>query len=226
MHSSAGRIYERFLDGTLGVECPVEAIPGPGQYSVGYASSSQTSLGVPLFTFGITTKGFRAIPDGHPGWTIGARLSLRGPLGRGFTPPGQARRISFVSWNNSGIALRSLVSQTLSQDIEMAFLAENAPKDLPELVEVQPIEAIEEVCAWADFVALEAAVDDLDRILNRMTLMKQPHLWEKTQVLIRTPMPCGALAACGACAVQTRKGWKMACKDGPVFNLGDLTGAE
>jgi len=108
----------------------------------------------------------------------------------------------------------------------MAFLAENAPKDLPELVEVQPIEAIEEVCAWADFVALEAAVDDLDRILNRMTLMKQPHLWEKTQVLIRTPMPCGALAACGACAVQTRKGWKMACKDGPVFNLGDLTGAE
>jgi NAD(P)H-flavin reductase len=41
-------------------------------------------------------------------------------------------------------------------------------------------------------------------------------------VLLRTQMPCGALAECGVCAVRTRGGWKMACKDGPVFDWREL----
>jgi NAD(P)H-flavin reductase len=35
-------------------------------------------------------------------------------------------------------------------------------------------------------------------------------------------MPCGGVADCGACAVETRLGWKLACEDGPVFDLIDL----
>jgi hypothetical protein len=42
------------------------------------------------------------------------------------------------------------------------------------------------------------------------------------QVLVVTPAPCGGLAECGVCAVTTRRGWKMACKDGPVFSLNEF----
>jgi len=42
------------------------------------------------------------------------------------------------------------------------------------------------------------------------------------QALVHQIMPCGALAGCGACAVETRLGWKLACNDGPVFDLIDL----
>jgi hypothetical protein len=42
------------------------------------------------------------------------------------------------------------------------------------------------------------------------------------QVLITTPMPCAGLAKCGACAIASRRGWKLACEDGPVFDLNHL----
>jgi hypothetical protein len=35
-------------------------------------------------------------------------------------------------------------------------------------------------------------------------------------------MPCAGLADCGVCAVELRRGWKLACKDGPVFDLRDI----
>jgi hypothetical protein len=58
----------------------------------------------------------------------------------------------------------------------------------------------------------------------REMLAEQKQVWSRleTQVLIRAPMPCGALAECGVCAVVLRHEWKMACRDGPVFNLKDL----
>jgi NAD(P)H-flavin reductase len=40
--------------------------------------------------------------------------------------------------------------------------------------------------------------------------------------LILAPMPCAGLAECGACAVPARSGWKLACLDGPVFDLRAL----
>ena len=44
----------------------------------------------------------------------------------------------------------------------------------------------------------------------------------EAQALVRTPMPCGALADCGVCTVRTSRGPKLACKDGPVFDLSLL----
>jgi NAD(P)H-flavin reductase len=35
-------------------------------------------------------------------------------------------------------------------------------------------------------------------------------------------MPCSGLADCGVCAVPARRGYKLACKDGPVFDLDEL----
>jgi hypothetical protein len=30
------------------------------------------------------------------------------------------------------------------------------------------------------------------------------------------------MGKCGVCAVKVKRGWKMACVDGPVFDLKDL----
>jgi hypothetical protein len=35
-------------------------------------------------------------------------------------------------------------------------------------------------------------------------------------------MPCSALAECGVCSLRQRRGWKMICREGPVFELGEL----
>ena len=43
-----------------------------------------------------------------------------------------------------------------------------------------------------------------------------------SQVLVLTDMPCGGLAECGVCAVDLKRGWKLACMHGPVFALSEL----
>ena len=32
----------------------------------------------------------------------------------------------------------------------------------------------------------------------------------------------GGQGECGVCAVRTRSGWSLACKDGPVYDLAEL----
>lgn len=43
----------------------------------------------------------------------------------------------------------------------------------------------------------------------------------KCQVSLETKMACG-IGACLGCAVATKNGYKMTCKDGPVFNAQDI----
>jgi dihydroorotate dehydrogenase electron transfer subunit len=42
-----------------------------------------------------------------------------------------------------------------------------------------------------------------------------------TQVLLEAVLGCG-VGACLGCTVQTRKGQKLVCRDGPVFDLYDV----
>ena len=42
------------------------------------------------------------------------------------------------------------------------------------------------------------------------------------QISIEERMACG-IGTCLGCAVKTVTGYKMVCKDGPVFNSGDIT---
>ena len=53
-------------------------------------------------------------------------------------------------------------------------------------------------------------------------LGKQAKVRFEAQVLVLVPMPCGGMGECGVCAVKIQRGWKLACKDGPVFDLEDL----
>jgi dihydroorotate dehydrogenase electron transfer subunit len=86
-------------------------------------------------------------------------------------------------------------------------------------VEVQPLRALAGVCSWADYLALDVereAIPLLKQALGNINSLKIPG---EAQILVRTPMPCGALAECGVCSVELRGGVQLACDDGPVFDF-------
>ena len=79
-----------------------------------------------------------------------------------------------------------------------------------------------DVCDWADYIAVDTVRESLPELRKMLGAGSPLKVRNEAQVLIRVSMPCGALAECGVCAIETRRGQLLACKDGPVFDLKDL----
>ena len=221
-----GSITELVLmDGQSSVRlsCPAGVIPAPGQYLLAHASGSDEPLATPLFAAATFPGGFLAPPPIPSTWSPGTQLHLRGPLGRGFRLPSSARRIALVALKCSSRILLSLLDRAFHQDAAVTLVGEGAPEDLPLQVEVQPTHALLDVCKWADFVAFEGARELLPELRE---IFPQPNYAMKAeaQVLVRTAMPCGALAACGVCTIEAGGRALLACEDGPEFDFGQVMG--
>ncbi|MGZ9223824.1 MAG: iron-sulfur cluster-binding protein [Anaerolineales bacterium] len=221
MSTGKGQLLELILeDGCryLRVACPQNLIPAPGQYLLA-GGGSDSPLPVPLFYTDSAPRGFIAAASVPDSWNPGAELSLRGPLGRGFTLPLFARKVGLVAFDASPARLKGLIRPALKQDAAVVLVCDSNPDNLPDEVEVQPLSALSEVVDWADYLAFEAAREDLPVMRDRLGRLNQ---WIDTQILIRTPVPCGGMAECGVCAVTLKWGWKLACRDGPVFDWREI----
>lgn len=223
MHTGRGRITELVLqDGqrVARISCPADLIPAPGQYALA-SDDSNAPLPVPLLVTDSAPDSFTAspIPD-H--WMPGMEISLRSPLGNGFKLPASARKIALVAYDVPSLRLRGLIRPSLRQGAAVVFVSDTQLENLPDDVEAQPMSALGEVMAWADYVAFDVTREDLPGLRERLRELNQMSALKEAEILIRTPVPCGAVAECGACAVVAKSGWKMACKDGPVFALGEL----
>ena len=156
-------------------------------------------------------------------------LHLRGPLGHGFILPKDARRIALIAFDTQQASagdcstrLLPVLDAALKQEASVVLISQTPPDDLPLQIEVQPMSALLDICDWADYIAMDAARESLPE-LKKMLGMGSPLKTRKdAQILIRTPMPCGALAECGVCTVESHHRQLLACKDGPVFDLKDL----
>jgi len=209
--------------------CPPRLIPAPGQYLLAHADGSDSPpalrssvLAASIFAVRIFAGGFLAAPPVPPSWTPGTRLLLRGPLGHGFALPASARRVALIAFDNSSARLMPLIELALKQEAALVLVCETPPDDLPLQVEVQPLRALSDVCNWADYAALDAARESLPGLREKFGMGNPLGARYEAQILVRTPMPCGALAQCGVCAVEVRHGHLLACDDGPVFDLKDL----
>ena len=80
-------------------------------------------------------------------------------------------------------------------------------------LEVVPPAALSEAAAWADYLARDSDLGSLKDL---------PGL-RCGEALVQTPLPCGGMADCGACVVHLKRGYLLACKDGPVVDLKRLT---
>jgi dihydroorotate dehydrogenase electron transfer subunit len=149
-------------------------------------------------------------------------LSLRGPLGRGFALPASARRVALAAWDVSPACLLGLLSPAHVQGAAISLVCDNPPDDLPADVEIRPLAALAEVCAWADYLALAASRESMRGWRDRLGNGGQLKLPRVAQVLVVTPMPCGGVAKCGICSVEVKKGIELACEAGPVLDLADL----
>lgn len=222
MSTGKGQIVELILeDGRqyVRVSCPSNMIPNPGQYLLA-SDGSNSPLPVPLFYTDSAPQGFVAAAPVTPAWMPGLLLHLRGPLGRGFSLPLAARRVGLVVLDGSPALLKGLIQPALKQDAAVVLVSNSAPDNLPDDVEVQPVSALGEVLEWADYAGFDIARENLPQL--RQQLERRYAIKMSAQVLIRTPVPCGGIADCGVCAVTLKSEWKLACKDGPVFDWGEL----
>lgn len=218
MHMGKGRVVEVILaDGRryARLSCPENLIPAPGQYLLA-SDGSDSPLPVPIFYTDSAPQGFITLAPYS--WNPGQALQMRGPLGRGFALPLTARRVGLVAFDGTAARLRGLIQPALKQDASVVLVCDTHGEDLPDDVEVQPLGALEDVLHWADYIAVDVDRENLLKLKEQLEKRNQVSAVRDAQVLIRTPMPCGGIADCGVCAVVTRSGWQMACKDGPVFD--------
>jgi NAD(P)H-flavin reductase len=224
MHRGKGKVIEILLeDGQhLGwIACPPNLIPMPGQYLLA-SDASDLPLSVPLYYTDSATESFLAALPESVSWHPGRELYLCGPLGRGFEIPVSAQKIALVTFDNSLTRLRGLIKPALKQAAAVVAVSNFAAGNLPDEVEVQPIGELAEVLKWADYVAWDVAHENLLQLKEMLERQKQLPVKSEAQILIRTAIPCGGVADCGVCAVTLKSGWKLACKEGPVFDWNEL----
>ncbi|NOY99226.1 MAG: hypothetical protein GXP40_08505 [Chloroflexi bacterium] len=226
MFESVGELLEIFLDGdkTAGrILCQPRLIPAPGQYLLADSVfGSDSPLPVPVFPTDSTADGFITAPALPADWSPGTRLRLRGPLGRGFSLPRTARRIVLAALGETPARVLALLPPALRQDASLALLCDTPPPELPAEIEIRPLSALPEARIWADYLALDLPRAALPALRARLGLAPEAPAPANVQALVTTPVPCGGLGECGVCALKTKRGWKLACKDGPVFDLRDL----
>jgi hypothetical protein len=227
---STARLEELILlDGkpAARIVCSARLIPSPGRYLLGTLSRSDASLAIPLFPVHALEDGFVCAPPIPDSWVPGTELLLRGPLGHGFDLPQAARRVALLAFDDMPTCLLALTEGTFKGGASITLLCEDPPEDLPLQIEVQPTSALEEVCEWADYLAMDLRRESLPELKARLAkiaflngrLRQAGGKRLKAQALIRTGMPCGNMAQCGVCTVESGRRQLLACQDGPVFDL-------
>jgi NAD(P)H-flavin reductase len=224
MHNFEGRILELQMlsEGESGawITCPTRYHPIPGQYLLAVESPlPKEPLTVALFSGGLTQLAFLALPPLPASWQPGVSLSLRGPLGKGFSLPASAAKVALLAAGGSCLRLLPLAYQALKQNAGVAIYADPPLPALPSALEAYPLSSASEALSWADYLAIDLPLHALPCLRRLLGLGASWSLSCQAEILITTPMPCGGLAECGVCAVPVRRGWKLACKDGPVFDL-------
>jgi hypothetical protein len=226
MRDYTGRVIEVRLDANKQIEariaCPARAIPAPGQYvRVVDSRNPDDALAWTVFPGEISADSFVAAAPLPLAWTPGIELNLCGPLGQGFHISQGAHRIALAALGESVSRLLPLAAAALAVDASIAIFSDGPLPSLSSSLEIYPLAALPESLSWTEFLALDLPLQKLAELRLTLGLANDQVLICPAQALIFTPMPCGAAAECGACAVPAHRGWKLACQDGPVF---DLTG--
>jgi NAD(P)H-flavin reductase len=225
MESGTATILEiqQNLDGTRQalISWPGGKKPRPGQYVQAFNPAEQDSpAAISIFPGGMSDPSqpdhiWTAAPPIPFSWTPADKLVLRGPLGNGFTNPEEAKRIALVAFGKVTAYLLPIASEFLASEGEVALFTDSSFPQLPSSIEVNPLSALEDGLRWADYLA---GCTTLTMVPETRAILRKFDTVPNTEILILSPMPCGAMAACGVCAYRTAAGrTRLVCEDGPVF---------
>jgi len=180
----------------------------------------------------------------------GERLDVLGPLGKGFSIESGARNLLLVA-GGIGIAPLIFLMQCASSQNQVTLIhgASTAAQLYTERCQptaisyqgVQFVPVTEDSSMGKKGMATDILPDFLDRAdqvyacgplemykamaemsLRVPTLSGRSNLeLKKSQVSLEVRMGCG-FGACYSCTINTQKGLKQVCRDGPVFELDDI----
>ena len=165
-------------------------------------------------------------------------VDVLGPMGNGYTVHLNAERLLLIGAGWGISPLVALAEQQVARGKAVTLLAGASMASahypaawLPPEVEVvyatddgslgkqgSVVDLAPEYWAWADAV-YACGPFALYQFLARVAAAQWPE--KPVQALAESPMACG-MGACFSCAVETKRGVRLACKDGPRFDLKDL----
>jgi len=182
--------------------------------------------------FNVVGKGTRWLSQRK----AGDNIDLFGPLGNGFSVSHNSRNLLLVAGGMGIAPLYFLATEALRNGCSVTLLcgtptAHRYPESLlPHQVELvtatedgtvghkgMVTDLIPDFIGWADQIFACGPVP-MYRAMAQMKELKE----KPVQVSLEMRMGCG-LGVCYGCTVKTRSGLKQVCKDGPVFDLSDLT---
>ena len=197
-----------------------QLFPLSGQYFSIRSNDPCDVLPASAYPFSTLGQVLSLLPNTAARWYAGQEISVHGPLGNGFSLPASAGRIGLVGLTQKqALCLLPLARMLLDAGKEVALVSNAVLQGLPMDLEILPGDQAIEVNSWAEATALAVDREEIGALLSRYRFESARKVIE---VLVMTEMPCSGLVACGVCAVHTKKGWKHACKDGPVFALNQL----
>lgn len=169
----------------------------------------------------------------------GAQLDVLGPLGTGWRVDPGARTLAIVGVAEHSAPLLALAHAAVGRNIAVSVMLgarrdEPAPPALllPAAAEynvarsnVPPAAALklldDNILRWADMLAIGLPHEYWTAVAQRVNQVRIRWGREFAQLVVMPPLLC-CVGVCGVCAVETRKAFRLACVDGPVFDLRDL----
>ena len=201
----------------------------PGQYLAANMQDDRSAV-LPKILYIEKVSGHEVTlcPRTLDGWRPGQAVFYRGPLGKGVRIPQFSKRMALISLDDNPARMLSLAAYGSENRLDMVMAGDwvaNAKisGDIPPSIELAPLSQIQELTSWADFIFFDvphSQLQSLGKLTQSIPALLRPGL---AQVLIHTPMPCIGIAECGICAVKTRRGYILACQDGPVFDLLEIS---
>lgn len=168
----------------------------------------------------------------------GDAIGVFGPLGRGYTVSPQTENLLLVAGGLGVAAVISLADEALAARKSITLLqgartSEHLypPDLLPTAVEAvsatddgseghhgRVTELLAERLPWADQVF---ACGPNPMFASMGTVLREERSRKPAQALLEERMGCGT-GICYGCAVFTRKGVRLVCRDGPRFELREV----
>lgn len=170
----------------------------------------------------------------------GATLDVLGPLGNSFTVAPMSKNLLIVAGGVGAAPLLMLANEAVRNGMNVTYLlgamsADGllAPQHLPGEVEYVVAtndgsagrqgfvtDLVPEYVQWADQV-FSCGPEPMFRSLRREVLANRFASKPTVQMSVERTMACG-VGACLGCMVETRRGMRISCVEGPVFEMDEL----
>ena len=164
----------------------------------------------------------------------GGALDVIAPVGNGFTIETGTQRLLLVCEGSHAAPLIALAREATQKQIAVTLLIEAASAAsafspisslLPIDVEYQVVPglaaALPTLLRWPDQICAAGDMALYALLKAQMAIAGLIAPARFAQVVIAPPMACG-FGACLACAAETPRGMRLACVDGPVFDLAEI----